>query len=63
MSDLPFTPPFRLISEYRDGTDAHIVDAAGNIIVESATWVRDYNRQHLTAMELICETLNDKFKQ
>lgn len=62
MSDLPFTPPFHVISEYRDGTDAHIVDAAGNIIAESAVWVRDYNRQHLTAMKLICETLNERFK-
>ena len=63
MSDqLPFTPPFRVISEFKCGTDAHIVDAAGNIVVETSCWERDYDRQHITAMSLICETLNEKFK-
>lgn len=33
LSRLPFSPPFRVISEFQCGTDAHIVDSAGNIIV------------------------------
>jgi hypothetical protein len=59
---LPFSPPFRVITEYRDGTDAHIIDAAGNIIIESSTWVSDPCRRHKKAMLLICDALNDKFQ-
>jgi hypothetical protein len=62
MNELPFTPPFRVISDFCCGTDAHIVDAANNVVVETSCWQRDYDLQHLTAMELICETLNEKFK-
>jgi hypothetical protein len=58
---LPFSPPFRVISEYKCGTDAHIVDSAGNIIIESSTWVCDPHRKHKKAMILICDTLNEKF--
>lgn len=58
---LPFVPPFRVISEYRCGTDAHIVDDAGNIIVESSQWVSSPERKHKLAMGLICDALNSKF--
>ena len=58
---LPFAPPFRVISEYRCGTDAHIVDADGNIIIESSQWVRNPERKHKRAMLLICDVLNDQF--
>lgn len=58
---LPFTPPFRVISEYKCGTDAHIVDAIDNIIVESSVWVSDPHLKHKKAMILICDSLNEKF--
>lgn len=62
-SRLPFTPPFRVISEYRCGTDAHVVDAAGNIIIESSTWVSDPETNHLAAMMLIVDALNNYFPE
>ena len=62
-SRLPFTPPFRVISEYRCGTDAHVVDAAGNIIIEASTWVSDPETTHKAAMMLIVDALNNYFPE
>lgn len=62
-SRLPFTPPFRVISEYRCGTDAHVVDAAGNIIIEVSTWVSNPEANHKAAMLLIVDALNEKFPE
>lgn len=62
-SRLPFTPPFRLISEFRCGTDAHVVDAAGNIVIETSTWVSNPEINHKAAMLLIVDALNEKFPE
>jgi len=59
--NLPFKPPFRVISEYRDGTDAIIVDANGDIVVGESVWRDDPEKKHFHAMTLICDTLNKEF--
>jgi len=60
MNELPFTPPFRVLSHYKCGTDAHIVDAAKNILLECSQWV-DGELRHKEAMHLICNALNKAF--
>ena len=59
--NLPLKPPFRVFSEYCDGTDAIIVDANDDIIVGESVWRDDPEKKHLAAMRLICATLNKEF--
>lgn len=61
MKQLPFTPPFRVVSDFCCGTDAHIVDEDGNVIVASSEWVDDPENDHKKAMYLICDALNKEF--
>ena len=58
---LPFTPPFRVISEFSCGTDAHIIDSGGNVIVASSEWASRPDLKHKPAMDIICGLMNDKF--
>ena len=57
---LPFTLPLRVVSELGCGTDAHVMDAGGNVIIARSDW-DDGGIRHLEAMQLICKTINDKF--
>lgn len=63
MNDLQFSPPFRVISEYSCGTDAHIMDDADNIIIESSLWMHYPCEKHKKEMDLICAALNEKFQE
>tara|TARA_R110001592_G_scaffold71939_3_gene219548 strand:+ start:7478 stop:7696 length:219 start_codon:yes stop_codon:yes gene_type:complete len=56
---LPFTLPLKVVSAYKCGTDAHVMDAEGNTIIASSGW-EDGGIRHLEAMQLICKTVNDK---
>jgi hypothetical protein len=61
IKEYPFTPPFKVVSDCVCGTDAHIVDSVGNIVVEGSVWISDPDRKHKVAMILICDALNEKF--
>ena len=61
MKPLPFTPPFRVLSDSPDGTDAHVIDAYGNVVIATSEWMDRPERHHKRAMEIICGLLNDNF--
>ena len=58
---LPFDPPFRVVSDYKCGTDAHIMDSSDNVIIASSEWKTDEWLRHSEAMHIICDALNEKF--
>ena len=61
----PFELPLEVVYKFPDGTDAHIVDTKGSIVVQSSEWkseghLKDDAKRHLKAMNLICDTMNLK---